>query len=78
MLECDSGEGLVVASYYGHNLVRVTTGGEVVGVWSKRDGGLDWPSALAALPSGELVVRSEKRVHVFLPLVAPAVGHVSL
>ncbi len=56
----ESIDGFIVANYEANNLVKVSSGGEVVGVYGKHgswDGEFDCPSALAALPDGGLVVR---------------------
>jgi DNA-binding beta-propeller fold protein YncE len=68
VLECASDGSFIVANGWGHNLVRVSRAGTVVGVYGKEgsgDGKFKYPSALAVLPDGGLVVREDKHFQVF-------------
>lgn len=74
VLECASDGSFIVANYWANNLVKVSTGGEVVGMFGKEgdgDGEFNCPCALAALPGGGLVVREYdgERFQVFRGLV---------
>ncbi len=70
VLECCADGCFVVANYGTHNVVKLSPAGEVVGVYggttAPGDSEFRFPSALAALPAGGLVVREkEKRLQVF-------------
>jgi tripartite motif-containing protein 71 len=73
VLQCDSGGSFVVANFYAHNLLIVSHEGVTSGVYGKEgcgDGEFNWPSALAALPDGGLIVREDdgRRFQVFAAL----------
>ncbi len=60
VLECASDGSFIVANYGGHNLVKLSRDGVKVGGFGKKGGGngkFNYPTALAALPDGGMVVR---------------------
>ncbi len=60
VLECASDGSFIVANWLGHNLVKFNRDGAKVEVYGKRGGGngeFIYPTALAALPDGGMVVR---------------------
>jgi hypothetical protein len=60
VLECASDGSFIVANWDSHNLIKLSRDGAKVGVFGKNGGGngeFNYPSALAALPDGGVVVR---------------------
>jgi hypothetical protein len=65
VLECK--DGFIAANCRRNNLILLSRDGGMVEVYGKRgdgDGNFQWPSALAALPDGGLVVRDVVRFRV--------------
>jgi tripartite motif-containing protein 71 len=69
VVECGSDGSFIVANNHGgHNLMKLSGSGEVLGVFGKPgsgDGEFNHPSALAVLPFGGLIVRDSSRFQVF-------------
>jgi DNA-binding beta-propeller fold protein YncE len=66
VLECGTDGSLVVVNCDDHNLVKVSREGAVVDVYGKEGTGtgeFSWPSALAALPDGGMVVQEWRGKH---------------
>jgi hypothetical protein len=62
VLECASDGSFIVANWLGNNLVKLSRDGANIGVYGKLGGGngeFNYPTALAALPDGGMVVREQ-------------------
>jgi hypothetical protein len=72
VLDCASDDSFIVVNWAGHDLMKLSRDGVKVGVYGKElegggNGEFNWPTALAALPDGGMVVREDdgERFQVF-------------